>query len=87
MHFYRLRSAPPTGELSAELWVKLSSSPQPAPTDPEALHFLTMTTKPTILAEFAAADGGKTALYKTRWVNTRGKKWPWSEIATATVAA
>ena len=39
------------------------------------------------LPKFNAGDGGKTAVYRPRWVNTRGEKGPWSEIATATVAA
>jgi hypothetical protein len=58
-----------------------------APTDPAALTFLTMTTRPSFRAEFKAGEGGKTAVYMARWVNTRGEKGPWSEITTATVAA
>jgi len=46
-----------------------------------------MATKPSILADFRSGDGGKTAVYMTRWVNTQGEKGPWSEITTATVAA
>ena len=49
-----------------------------------------MTTKPTFRAGFSPAKGGKrwgAAIYMARWVNTRGEKGPWSEIATATVAA
>jgi hypothetical protein len=46
-----------------------------------------MTTKPSLRAEYAAAAGGKTAVYMARWVNTRGEKGPWSEVTTATVAA
>jgi len=49
-----------------------------------ALVFLT---KPTFRAEFKPGKGGKTAVYMARWINTRGEKGPWSEIATATVAA
>jgi len=60
---------------------------QPAPTNPAALVFLTMTTKPTFRVEFKPGEGGKTAVYMTRWVNMQGEKGPWSEIATATVAA
>ena len=51
-----------------------------------ALVFLTMTTKPTFLADFKPGGGGKTAVYMARWVKTREKKGPWSEIATAKVA-
>ncbi len=55
--------------------------------DPAALTFLTMTTRPSFRAEFKAGEGGKTAVYVARWVNTRGEKGPWSEITTAMVAA
>ena len=52
-----------------------------------SFSFLTMTTRPTLRAEFKPGDGGKTAVYMARWVSTRGEKGPWSEVATATVAA
>jgi len=81
------RRARPAGVLGAEVWVKLVDADQPAPTDPAALTFLTMTTKPSFRAEFKAGEGGKTAVYMARWVNTRGEKGPWSEVAAATVAA
>ena len=55
--------------------------------DPAAFTFLTMTTRPSFRAEFKAGEGGKTAVYMARWVNTRGEKGPWSEVTTATVAA
>jgi len=45
-----------------------------------------MTTRPTFRAKFKPGDGGKAAVYMTRWVNTQGEDGPWSEIATATVA-
>ena len=81
------RRARPAGVLGAEVWVKLVDADAPAPTDPAALTFLTMTTKPSFRAEFKTGEGGKTAVYMARWVNTRGEKGPWSEVATATVAA
>jgi hypothetical protein len=55
--------------------------------DPATFSFLTLTTRPTLRTDFTTAAGGKTAVYMLRWVNTRGEKGPWSEIATATVAA
>ena len=81
------RRALPAGVLGAEVWVKLVDADQPAPTDPTALTFLTMTTKPSFRAEFKAGEGGKTAVSMARWVNTRGEKGPWSEVTMATVAA
>ena len=81
------RRARPKGVLGAEVWLTLIDAGQLAPTDPSALAFLTMAMKPSIRADFRSGDGGKTAVYMTRWVNTQGEKGPWSEIAMATVAA
>ena len=81
------RRARPKGVLGAEVWLTLIDAGQPAPTDPSTLAFLTMAMKPSIRADFRSGDGGKTAVYMTRWVNTQGEKGPWSEIAMATVAA
>jgi len=83
----RARRARPAGVLGAEVWVKLVDADEPAPTNLAALVFLTMTTRPTFRAEFKPGEGGKTAVYMARWINTRSEKGPWSEIATATVAA
>ncbi len=66
---------------------KRSKATHRSTTDPEALPFLTMATKPSVTAEYRAADGGKTAVSMLRWVSTRGEKGPWSEVTTATVAA
>jgi hypothetical protein len=54
--FRRVR---PAGVLGALVLVKLVDADQPAPTDPAALTFLTMTTKPSFRAEFKAGEGGK----------------------------
>ncbi len=95
------RRGKPEGVAGAEVWVKLIAPPaasQPANSpsgaseadpigDPATFSFLTMTTRPTLRTNFRAADGGKTAVYMLRWVNTRGEKGPWSDVTTATVAA
>ena len=83
----RRGGARPAGVHGAEVWVKLVDADQPTPTDPSALSFLTLTTRPSFRAEFKPGDGGKTAVYMSRWVNTRGEKGAWSEITAATVAA
>lgn len=83
----RARGGKPEGAIGAEVWVKLIDAGQPTPTDPSALSFLALTTRPTLRTTFRTADGGKTAVYMLRWVNTRGEKGPWSEVTTATVAA
>jgi len=94
MHTLRLtdestptRRARHKGVLGAEVWLTLIDAGQLAPTDPGELALLTIATKPSIRADFRSGDGGKTAVYMTRWVNTHGEKGPWSEIATAMVAA
>lgn len=48
---------------------------------------LTVTTRPSFRVEFKASDGGNSAVYMARWVNTRGEKGPGSEVTTPTVAA
>jgi hypothetical protein len=69
------------------VWVKLVDADSPAPSNPAALAFLTMTTRPSFRAEFKAGEGGKTAVSMARWINTRGEKGPWSDVTTATVEA
>ncbi|MDP1660447.1 MAG: hypothetical protein Q8L55_00900 [Phycisphaerales bacterium] len=54
------RRARPARVLGAEVWVKLVNCDQPAPTDPNALTFLTMTTNPGFRTVFKAAQVGKT---------------------------
>jgi len=90
----RTRRARSAGVIGAEVWVKLVDADQPADSpilaslgNPASFGFLTMTTKPTFRADFKPGEGGKTAVYMARWINTRGEKGPWSEVATATVAA
>jgi len=67
----------------------VARAPDPAQTlgNPAALVFLTMTTKPTFRVEFKPGEGGETPVYMARWINTRGEKGPWTEIATLRVAA
>lgn len=49
-------SARPAVVLGAQAWVKLVDADVPAPTDPAALTFLTMTTKPSFRAKLEAGD-------------------------------
>jgi hypothetical protein len=62
-------------------------SPAPAPTDPDALTFLTMTTKPTFRPDVNEADGGNPAVCMTREINTQRAGGLWSNVTTAMVAA
>lgn len=76
--------ARPAGVAGLELFLKIGA---PAPTGLEDCRPLGMITRSPNLEEFAPADGGKTAYYIGRWVNTRGEPGPLSEIASATIAA
>ncbi|HUT94828.1 MAG TPA: hypothetical protein VMY37_35550 [Thermoguttaceae bacterium] len=78
------RKAKPQGVMGAEIWVKIGD---PAPVDPSELDFLAVDSRTPYTTDFDGADGGKTAHYMLRWVNTRGEKGPWSETASATIGA
>ena len=78
------RKAKPKGVMGVELWVKIGD---PVPTDPAELTFLAVDTRTPYTADYGGEDGGKTAHYMLRWVNTTGEKGPWSETASATIGA
>ncbi len=67
--------------------LKLVEPNDPAPTDPEALSYITLATNGVATTEFPKTDAGKTAVYMLRWVGPRGAVGPWSETCSATVAA
>ncbi len=81
------RTKKPRGVLGAEVWCALTAPGAAAPMNPAAYTFHSVATRPTLRAEYHPEDGGKTAVYMLRWVSTRGERGPWSEIASATIAA
>lgn len=76
--------AKPAGVMGAEIWLKIGD---PVPLDPSELKFLAVDTRTPYTTDFKGADGGKTAHYMLRWVNTKGENGPWSETASATIGA
>lgn len=76
------RRAKPAGVMGAEVWVKIGDAP-PANTD--ELKFIGLDTRTPYVSEFDSADGGKTAYYRLRWVNPKGKPGPWSDIVSAPI--
>jgi len=78
------RTAKPAGVMGAEIWVKIGPTP---PVDPSECTFLALDSRTPYTADYAGADGGKTAHYMLRWVSTNGDKGPWSETASATIGA
>lgn len=74
--------AKPQGVVGCEIWMKLDGPP---PTGPEDLSYVAMDTRTPYVMEFEGADGGKTAYYMLRWLNTRGDRGPWSQTISGTI--
>jgi hypothetical protein len=81
------RKAKPKGVIGAEVWVALVDSGGEVPKDPSAYRYQSLTTRCFVRATFTLPERGKTAAYMLRWVSSRGDHGPWSEPASATVAA
>lgn len=96
-----LKLAKPHGVRGCEIWMKLVDHADTLPTDdapdaplgdpflsdPATFTYLGTATRSHHDTEFPLEARGKSAVYMLRWVSTRGTPGPWSEIATATVAA
>lgn len=78
------KKSKPPGAMGCEIWIKVSAANAP-PADPSELKFLALDTSTPYVATFPGADGGKTAHYMLRWVNSRGEKGPWSQTVSATI--
>jgi hypothetical protein len=74
--------AKPAGVQSCEIRQQVGGT---APTDPETMAFLASETRPPYRADFDAEEVGKIVYFALRWVNTRGKPGPWSQIFSVVV--
>ncbi|MDX2117535.1 MAG: hypothetical protein SFY96_05055, partial [Planctomycetota bacterium] len=83
----RGRTARPRGAARAELFVAFTPPGSPAPSDLDAFRYVQSISDGHATLSFDAARGGQQAHYLARWVNTAGQPGPWSETASATVAA
>ena len=81
------RRGKPRGVLGAEIYYATFTTGSPPPADPRAMHFLTLATGPTVRKEFSIDEAGSSVAYLLRYTNRRGDKGPWSELATAGIAA
>lgn len=81
------KTAKPDGVSGTEVWMKVVPAGQPAPVNPEDLDFAGFTTTAKFVRDFDGGDAGKTAYYRTRYLNTRGEHGPWGNQVAATVAA
>ncbi|HEX2838130.1 MAG TPA: hypothetical protein VHN77_08395 [Phycisphaerales bacterium] len=81
------RRARPRGAHRAEVFVAMTDPHAPAPSDPGAFRYIGSTSDGTTTLTFPQAQGGQQAHYMARWVSPRNASGPWSETASATVAA
>lgn len=95
------RTARPRGAARAELFVALTAPNAPAPplpsptgaaggstgADTGPYRYVGSVSDGATTLSFDAAKGGQQAHYIARWVNTAGTPGPWSDTASATVAA
>lgn len=78
------RRARPEVVSACEIYVAVGAVP---PTDPKQYRFVGLSTRTPEVVTFESEDGGKTANYLLRWVNTKGEAGPWSQVISATVPA
>ncbi|MBK9189313.1 MAG: hypothetical protein IPM33_10205 [Phycisphaerales bacterium] len=88
------RRARPRGVQRAEVFLALTAPGSPAPATPPIgdpgggdYHYIGSITRGETTLSFEASKGGLQAHYLSRWVSTSGAAGPWSETASATVAA
>jgi hypothetical protein len=81
------RRARPKGVQRAEVFVALTSPRSPAPANPSDYRYIGSVTRGETTLSFESDKGGMQAHYLSRWVSTSGAIGPWSETASATVAA
>lgn len=88
------RRGKPPGTIGAEVWLAITPTGEPAPPmNPRGeagngpYQFVEMNTRGRLENVFPSPERGRTAHYTLRWVSTRGEKGPWSEVASATIAA
>ena len=77
----------PAGVQRAEVFVALTTPGQPAPSDPREYRYIGSVTRGETTLSFESDKGGMQAHYLSRWVSTSGATGPWSDTASATVAA
>ena len=81
------RRARPRGAERAEVFVAFTPTGTPAPADLNAFRYVQSVSDGSTVLSFDHPQGGMTAHYVARWVTRRGAIGPWSETASATVAA
>lgn len=78
-----VRSGKPSGTVGCEVWRKVGENPS----GPGEMQLVGLALRASYVIEYVDGDGGKTAHYALRWVNSKDEKGSWSETASATIAA
>lgn len=65
----------------------LTPTGTPTPTDPDLYRYIGSVSDGATTLTFASEKGGMQAHYLARSMTRRGAAGPWSEVASATVAA
>jgi hypothetical protein len=81
------RRARPRGVERAEVFVAFTPTTAPAPSDPNAYRYVQSISDGSTVLSFESLQAGMQAHYLARWVTRRGAMGPWSDTASATVAA
>ena len=81
------RRARPRGVERAEVFVALTPTGSPPPDDLSAFRYVQSVSDGSTVLSYEAPQGGMQAHYLARWVTRRGAMGPWSDTASATVAA
>ena len=74
----------PAGVTSCEVFVAVADQ---APKNPEDYRLAAIATRDHVDVTFKSDEGGRTAHYLLRWVNTRGESGPWSPVFSGTIPA
>ena len=81
------RRAGPKGIKRAEALVALTPRASPAPADPGEARSIGSGTRGATALSFESDKGGMRAHDISRWASTSGATGPWSDTASATMAA
>lgn len=81
------RRARPRGVERAEVFVAFTPTGTPAPNNFNAFRYVQSVSDGSAVLSFESSQGGMQAHYLARWVTRRGEIGPWSDTASATVAA
>lgn len=81
------RRARPRGAERAEVFIAFTPTGTPPPADMGEFRYVQSVSDGSTVLSFESPRGGMQAHYLARWVTRRGAMGPWSDTASATVAA